>query len=137
VDSTGRDDASPDDRQPTDPETRRSDALAALGVALVTGVLVAVTGVPVTPRLLLTGGLATVALELLLALRADAVRRYWRSFRVRAVSAVLFVVVAAAGVAVAGGGVLVVVLGGAVAYLALLGLVALGVVPPTTEWVGR
>jgi peptidoglycan/LPS O-acetylase OafA/YrhL len=137
VDGPGHDDGGTTGPARTDPGTRRSDALTALGVTLVAGVVVAVTAVPVTPRLLLGGGLVTVALELVLAVGAETVQRYWRSRRVRAGSAVVFAALAVAGVVVAGGGVLVVVLGGTVTYLALLGLVALGVVPPTTAWFER
>jgi hypothetical protein len=111
------------------------DGLLALLLAVALAVCVGWFAVPVTPTPVVVGILGTLLLELLLATRAEAVRGYWRTpvVQVGALGALL------AGLWLGwqtlGGRVLVVALAGLVTYLALVGAVLVGLVPPPTQWV--
>jgi hypothetical protein len=116
-------------------ELHRDGLLALLlAVALAGGVGWFAT--PVTPTPLVVGVVGTLVLELVLATRAETVRRYWRKPVVRVGAVAVLFAGLWVGWQALGGRVLVVVLAGLVTYLLLVGAVLAGVVPPTSEWVG-
>lgn len=111
----------------------RDAALAAVVLAVVV-VAAAVTATPVAPGAAAVGAVAAVALELLASRRAAAVQRLWSrpAVRLLAVAAAFAGVVAVAVLAPVLG--LNALAGGLLAYVALVALVAGGVLPPTTAW---
>jgi len=111
----------------------RDAALAAVVLAVVAAAG-ALTGTSLAPGAAVAGAAGAVALELLASRRAVAVRRVWSRppVRVLAVAAAVAVVAAVAVRAPTLG--LNALAGGLLAYLALVALVAGGVVPPTTAW---
>lgn len=107
-------------------------ALAAVGLAVVVAAAVR-GGVPPSPLALGVGAVAAVALELLASARAARVRALWTR---RGVRPAAVAVVAVATVALPAWG-LNALAGGLLAYLALVALVAAGVLPPSTAWFDR
>jgi hypothetical protein len=114
--------------------TRRRDAALAAGVLYLVVLAAIQTDTGFAPGAALLGIAGAIALEVLTAVRPRAVRRAWARPLVRwlAVAAAVAVVWFAAvrrpdlGLNALAGGLL--------AYLALLALVAVDVLPPTTEW---
>lgn len=112
----------------------RRDALLAAITLAGYAALVAVAEVNVSVPVAVAGGGAVVLLEALAGRHATAVRRAWERPAVQAVALVgalaLGAAAALAGVAV----VLSLVVGGVAAYLALLALVRIGVLPRPEDW---
>jgi hypothetical protein len=113
------------------------DGLLALLPAVALAVCVGWFAIPVTPTPLVVGVVGTLLLELLLATRAETVRRYWRVTAVQVGAVAVLFVGLWLGWQALGGRVLVVALAGLVTYLLLVGAVLVGVVPPTSEWSRR
>jgi hypothetical protein len=113
------------------------DALLALPPAVALTVAVGSLGVPVTPTPVVVGVVGALLLELLLAVRAETVRRYWRRPTGRVAGVVALAAALWFGWRTLGGRVLVVALAGLATYLLLVAGVLAGVVPPTSEWLRR
>lgn len=103
---------------------RRRDAALAGLVGLAAGLVGLAVRAPVDPAALLAGAAASLGLELVLARRARLVRRLWTRPAVQA-GALLAAFAGLAVVTLVGPRALWAVTGGAVAYLALLGVAAL------------
>jgi len=117
--------------------TAGGDALAAAGVLAVVAVAGVAVDVALAPLAVLAGAAGAVALELLASARAAPVRTLWGRPGVRVLAvAVAVALVAVAAVAVPDWG-LNALAGGLLAYLALLALVAAGVLPASTDWFDR
>jgi hypothetical protein len=112
------------------------DGLLALLLVVALAVCVGWFAVPVTPTPIVVGVVGTLLLELLLATRAETVRRYWQKPAVQVGAVAVLSVGLWFGWQAFGGRVLVVALAGLVAYLLLVGAVLVGIVPPTSEWAG-
>ncbi|AFZ73309.1 hypothetical protein [Natronobacterium gregoryi] len=113
--------------------SRRVDGVLA-GVLLfgLLGAFVA-TAATLSLPLFFLGSVLTAVLEAVLALRAEAVGQWWAHSVVRGGSLVVALAVVVAGSVVAPSIVLSFALGATVTYLGLLGLVATGIVPTTTD----
>ncbi|MFC5366696.1 hypothetical protein [Salinirubrum litoreum] len=111
------------------------DGLLALLPAVALAGCVGWLAVPVTATPVVVGVAGTLLLELVLATRADTVRRYWRTSSVQAGAVGVLLVGLWLGWQTLGGQVLVVALAGLVTYLLLVGAVLVGLVPPTSQWV--
>lgn len=114
--------------------TLARDAALAGCVLAVVAVAGAITGTPPVPTAALAGGVGALVVELLASTRAGVIQRHWSRPPVRAavVAVAVLAVVATAAFAPAVG--LNALAGGLVAYLLLVALVAVGIVPPTTAW---
>lgn len=112
----------------------RTDAALALAALAVFAGFVALTNAALSLRFLLLGGLATVLFELFAARAYERVRRYWEHRSVQAASFAVAVGLAAAGALFAPGPVLSLCCGATVTYLAVLGSVRIGFVPPPRTW---
>ncbi|WP_435359177.1 hypothetical protein [Haloarchaeobius sp. DFWS5] len=110
--------------------------LAALTLALVVPIGFAADVDVSTPLLLAAFGGALV-LEVVLAFRADLVRRLWTLPSVRPVAVGATVVLALVGAFVAPAVVFSVLWGGLAGYLTLAAFVVAGYLPPSTEWFGE
>ncbi|NKE35807.1 hypothetical protein GWG54_08235 [Natronococcus sp. JC468] len=108
-------------------------ALALVALAVFVGAAVLVNA-SLSPFYLFYGGLATVLFELIATREYDLVRRYWERRDVQAISLAIAVGLAAVGAQVAPEPVLSLCCGALVTYLALLGLVRVGIVPPPRTW---
>ena len=113
------------------------DGLLALLPAVALAVGIVLLSVPVTATPVVVGVVGTLLFELLLATRAETVRRHWQKSVVQIGAVGVLLAGLWFGYGTLGGRVLVVALAGLVTYLLLVFGVLVGVVPPTSEWVGR
>lgn len=113
------------------------DGLLALLPAVALAVGIVLLSVPVTATPVVVGVVGTLLFELLLATRAETVRRHWQKSVVQIGTVGVLLAGLWFGYGTLGGRVLVVALAGLVTYLLLVFGVLVGVVPPTSEWVGR
>ena len=112
----------------------RTEGTLAVGVLIALVVAIVVGDTAISFPWLVLGGVGTLLLEAAMARRADAVRRYWERPAVVAGSLAVAIVAVALGAVVAPGPALSAGLGATVTYLVVLGLVAVGVLEPTSEW---
>ena len=112
----------------------RTDAVLSLVALAVFVGFVVLVDASLSPLFLAIGGLGTVLFELLAAREYDLVRRHWERRSVQAASLALAIGLAAVGARVAPEPVLSLCCGALVAYLAFLGLVRVGIVPPPRTW---
>ena len=108
-----------EDTRDSRPTTRRDAASTLLVIAVVSGVAL-VRSAPPDPLVFGAGAVGAGVLELLLSMRAAAVRTLWAHRSVQVVAAVVAVVVSVGLATVAGPWVLTATLGGLCGYLALL-----------------
>lgn len=117
-------------------QSRHRDGLLALGVVAVLlslAVQFEMVGALTRPVPLVAGAVGAVAIEVVMALFPERSRDLWAKRSVRVGSTLLVVAVGLAA-AVAGPWLLATLLGGLVAYLVLLGLVLVGIVPGAESW---
>ncbi|MFU8868990.1 hypothetical protein [Natronococcus sp.] len=112
----------------------RTDAALSLVALVVFLAFAALVDASLSPLFLVVGGLGTILFELLASRRYDLVRRYWERRDVQVVSLAAAIGIAAVGARVAPEPVLSLCCGALVTYLAFLGLVRVGVVPPPRTW---
>ncbi|AGB37851.1 hypothetical protein [Natronococcus occultus] len=112
----------------------RTDAALALAVLAVFAGFAVLVDATLSPFYLLWGALGTILFELVATREYVLVRRYWERRAVQTISLALAVGLAAVGARVAPGPVLSLCCGATGTYLALLGLVRVGVVPPPRTW---
>jgi hypothetical protein len=114
--------------------SRVADGALAAGVLAGVVALGAAVHVDPSPRALAAGAVAAVLLEVLVSARATTVRALWARPVVRLVSVVVVVLVAALATVFRPESGLNALAGGLLAYLGLLAVVAVGLVPPSTGW---
>lgn len=112
----------------------RTDAALALVALAAFLALVRFAGATLSPRFLFVGGTATIVFELLASRDPALVRRYWERRSVQLASLIVAVGGAAVGALVAPRPVLSLCCGATITYLAFLGLVRTGTVPPPQTW---
>ncbi|WP_440763474.1 hypothetical protein [Natronorubrum sp. DTA7] len=112
----------------------RTDAALTILVLAAVGIALVLVDAPLSPLALALGGLGTIAFELVAARDVATVREYWERPVVQAVSVVLALIVVAVGASIAPTVVLSLFCGGAITYLAFLGLVGAGLVSPPQTW---
>ena len=112
----------------------RTDAALTILVLVAVGIAFVLVDASLSPLALALGGLGTIAFELVAARDVAIVREYWERPAIQAVSVVLALLVVAVGASIAPTVVLSLFCGGAITYLAFLGLVGVGLVPPPRTW---
>ncbi|WP_137289247.1 hypothetical protein [Natronorubrum halophilum] len=112
----------------------RTDALLTIHVLAAVGIAFVLVDASLSPLALALGGLGTVVFELVAARDVATVREYWERPVIQAASVIVALLVVAAGASLAPTVVLSLFCGGAITYLAFLGLVGVGLVPPPRTW---